>query len=1283
MSNRDAAMHRSPLVAIVSRLVSACLLVAVMTSIATAQTPYTSFGRRFLVAFPDTTQSQVRVLYNMLEATVSLSLVSLDTASVTVSAPGFVRSVTVYPDRTTSVVLTQPPLPAKIFVDSLNTPLPTSFDVRSDRPIAVTAYFATIHGAEAFTPMPVEQWGREYFAASLNQWFVYNARAIEEKYSYDAAPAAALIIASEDNTEVTIASRTAIVGPSIRTITLNAGQVYLIETDVPLRLDSLAIPDLSGTHISATKPIGVISGNTRTLGSTDNPIPADPLPTNSMSNTAYEWLHPVDDHGHTFVYRQFSTVDEINTTELVRVYATAPGMTTVTTTNGGPPMGVLQGEFLEFSSKAWRQFPDRLQPFAVRTDKPAQTFVVTASSAAPIGGDPTSGLEMETQSWSPAMAELVPRERWITLGRYNAPSYPGGLANYVVLAADSGTTVLLDGEPVTFDSVAVTGTTYRHARVAVAAGDHTLRAIGGRFTATAFGQLRGYAAFRPFGTNGGDDADGGVAHPTYYFEILSVAYATPVPGISDLTHVRDSLEITRIDRCDSSIVTANRLGVTWSSSIVDATIDPGGRNVDIEIAKTFASRLHLGFRIRFRPVDPTQDAGGSVTVRNEAGQLWTIPYSYRAHTVALTPAQVDLLAIAPGELQTIPLTLANQKPFTTTVLDVRLRDGSQGFVLSGREVLPKPLAAGGSFGLTLTFIGTVPGRHYVDTLVIVADCDSMLVPLSARMAPPDPAPVPLITGYDWGVRRVGSVNDTLSFISNAGTLPFTVARVEIIDDPAGAFALVDPPVAAVPVVDPAARHAIGIRFTPPSVGSFVSTILLITTEDDSARGVLSGSALLATIDVDDLLLAELCIGRALDTAVTVRASGSAPTRIDSFVVTAPAGFDIALDTASMGLPRTLLPGETVELRMHVTGTSAGAFDATVVAIAASIGDSVARISGVLVACTSPEITATDHDFGDVLITRARDGAVYVVNTGEGDVTVTTAAIVDDAEAAFRLVGPSAPFVVRERDSVRVDVTFTPPTVGPKSARLEYRTTAGTVHSRLSGVGVRLVVPARIPRYYRGDPGEERVFAVNLDSSFDVRDVGPIPVTVDYDSNLLDFLGLRDTASTQTALRLIASAPGRISFELLPRGDSLTSGPIAGLRFLVRIATADSSELPLTVESPAPWLSFSSSPGLFVRNPWCGLTMRLFEFTGSTLELRPVQPNPVRDDARVEFSIPLDGATTLVIVDALGVEWLRLIDGVLGAGGYTASMPSGSLASGVYFVRLTSSGMQRVERFVVE
>lgn len=1279
MSNRNDHAARSQSIPTLARALAVLVLLATMCTVAAAQSDASSYGRQFHVVFPDTTMNRLRVLFNRLQTTAQISIVALDTTQVTVTGPGYARSVTVFPDRSTTLELSGSGGASTIFPDSIGTPQRLSFRVDASAPVAITAYFATLFGAESFTPLPVERWGTEYFAASLHQLWVYNAAQLEEINTIVPAPSSLVVVASEDGTDVTIETTTDVVGAKLRTVRLDAGQTYLVETFPFVDAVRIGRPDITGTRITSTKPVGVLSGNTRTLGSLYNPLPREPLPWNAMANCAFEWLHPTGDHGHTFIYRQFSAVEERATTEIVRVVGTAPGITTVTITNGGPPMTVGQGEFLDFPSTVFRN--DTVpQPFAVRTDKPAQCFVFTGSWSKYVGTNDST--EMETTTWAPAMAELVPREQWITFARYNAPAYPGGGSHYIIIAADSGTSVFVDGNPVAFDARSVTGTTYRHARVLVGAGDHTLRALGGRFTATAFGQLSGYAAYVPLGAaSDGAERDGIALHPTVYLERLAVAYAMPVPGVSDLTVPNDSIVIARLDRCDSSVVVANRIGSTWSSGIIEASVNVGGYNVDIAIVKTFDGRVHDGFRIRFVPLDDTQDAAGSVTVISESGQRWSIPYVYSASTVALTPSQFDLLAIPAGEMRTTPLTLTNRKPFTTTVLDARLRYGDRGFVLQGRSIMPKPLASGGSFGLILEFTGATANTLYTDTLVVYSDCDSMVIPLSARTAPSEPAPLPLITGYDWGTRRVGGVSDTLSFISNAGTLPYDIERIVVIDDPSNAFAIV-PPAASV-TVPPAERTSTGIRFQPPTAGLFTAEILLVTTDGDSARALLRGDALVARIDFSDVGPIDVCTGRSRDTIVTLAATGMLAVRIDSFVVSSTPNVLIEIDTADLSLPRNVAPGEQMSVSIRIVAMEAGAFDATIVAVAASIGDSVARINGTIARCATLGVTTTDYDFDTVLVAHERTGSVSIINTGDADVAIQSMQIVDDVDGVFAILPPTSPSTLARAATIDVSVAFRPSSTGNFSARVRYETSAGTVYSALRGVGAVIVLPAHIIRAYRGEPGDEVSIAVELDRDTYVGTGAPINVTVQFDTTLLDFIALRDTGAAQVGLTPLSSQPGSVSFAMQPTADTLRAGAIAALRFLVRITLKDSSELPLALSSATPWLVFQTRPGLFVRMPWCGLAARLFEFTAGALALRPVRPNPVRGNALIEFSLPLDGRVTITVIDALGAERHTVVDESRSAGSHEAMLSSGTLPRGAYRLRMRTSGMETTVGFVIE
>jgi hypothetical protein len=92
----------------------------------------------------------------------------------------------------------------------------------------------TKFGCEAWTPIPVEFWGNDYYAAarqgeigkdvSPGGEFQYNA---EKKQ----CPAEILVIASEDNTIVTILPNGRLIGPTQQpTVTLMKDEAYLVQS---------------------------------------------------------------------------------------------------------------------------------------------------------------------------------------------------------------------------------------------------------------------------------------------------------------------------------------------------------------------------------------------------------------------------------------------------------------------------------------------------------------------------------------------------------------------------------------------------------------------------------------------------------------------------------------------------------------------------------------------------------------------------------------------------------------------------------------------------------------------------------------------------------------------------------------------------------------------------------------------------------------------------------------------------------------------------------------------
>jgi len=82
-------------------------------------------------------------------------------------------------------------------------------------------------------------------------------------------------------------------------------------------------------------------------------------------------------------------------------------------------------------------------------------------------------------------------------------------------------------------------------------------------------------------------------------------------------------------------------------------------------------------------------------------------------------------------------------------------------------------------------------------------------------------------------------------------------------------------------------------------------------------------------------------------------------------------------------------------------------------------------------------------------------------------------------------------------------------------------------------------------------------------------------------------------------------------------------------------------------------------------------------------LSPIAPNPVTENAQVEFALPHPAHVLLRAFDVRGREVARLIDGLRPAGRQNIAWPGArALDPGIYFLRLESPGVNLVRRFVL-
>jgi hypothetical protein len=82
------------------------------------------------------------------------------------------------------------------------------------------------------------------------------------------------------------------------------------------------------------------------------------------------------------------------------------------------------------------------------------------------------------------------------------------------------------------------------------------------------------------------------------------------------------------------------------------------------------------------------------------------------------------------------------------------------------------------------------------------------------------------------------------------------------------------------------------------------------------------------------------------------------------------------------------------------------------------------------------------------------------------------------------------------------------------------------------------------------------------------------------------------------------------------------------------------------------------------------------------ELSQNFPNPFNPATTISYSVPVGSDVSLKVFDALGREVANLVDGFVQAGNYQESFDASSLASGIYFYRLTAGSFTDSKKLIL-
>lgn len=129
-----------------------------------------------------------------------------------------------------------------------------------------------------------------------------------------------------------------------------------------------------------------------------------------------------------------------------------------------------------------------------------------------------------------------------------------------------------------------------------------------------------------------------------------------------------------------------------------------------------------------------------------------------------------------------------------------------------------------------------------------------------------------------------------------------------------------------------------------------------------------------------------------------------------------------------------------------------------------------------------------------------------------------------------------------------------------------------------------------------------------------------------------------------------------TFPSIPFRGFLGNQPIDTFRIAMQ---ANSIECVLPVETMLPYSI----------NNICGLNHRLFYSAGDPPSLSGGKPNPATSHVALDFTIPFEGETKLVLFGVDGTEVASIVDGYLTAGDHTVTIDLSELPNGIYYYRL--------------
>jgi hypothetical protein len=617
--------------------------------------------------------------------------------------------------------------------------------VTADKPISVSTYQAWEGNGELARQLPIEAWGRDYFTMNF-----YQDRYGSQTQGYKYRPGQILIVAAYDNTQVSYRVPWATEGgrdhPSVPKngsgiVELRKGETFLIKAEIDPAYNKEFTTDLSGTQISASRPIGVISGHTK-VAIMRYP---DVLPPTGMFSAE---AHFVRNNVHDAMLPK-----EMGGTQFV----TVPCMYTPTRVVGQASVefGIDddRGDVIRFVA-----LEDNTTIRAMRSDgtglktimkiNKGQTWLETSVDVATLWTSdkpmlvghygksyakilpPTFGIDKDgnqtqghptVESGMPMLQYVPPTDRWTNYAVFKSPEGMDNFFNIAFKPEEAGK-IKIDGK--TLSSAfggsmrLLQGTPYAFIRTNIGAGDHVVESETDdiKWMAWTYGSLDGLQQGR--------------------------AYGTPV-AIDLSISCDDSLAVKETIFCGDVNAEAKILPEDIECGSIFAIYAESLNNYELVIDERFIPGDKLG-KFQVNVLDKTKDAEGTILVISRSGKFVRKTYTYIADKISWDPKSVNFGKIPFNTAFCEKVRFINERTDApVTVQELRAKYFPGVFSFNPKSFVIPP---GQSIEVEVCAMITEPGER-IDTIIAKLECYEQL---TAELIVRGDEPLIYVSDQNWG-----------------------------------------------------------------------------------------------------------------------------------------------------------------------------------------------------------------------------------------------------------------------------------------------------------------------------------------------------------------------------------------------------------------------------------------------------------------------------------------------------------------------------------------------------